>query len=357
MSEKTLRFGLIGASKIARKHAAALARIDGAEMVAVCDLLAERRDSLTGEFGGKPYGDYRQMLDAEDLDVVSVLTPSGSHAAIAQEVAATGRHVVVEKPMALTLDDTDAQIDACLRNNVRLFVVMQNRFSRPVLKLREAVEAGRFGKLVMGTVRLRWTRKQDYYDAAAWRGTWEGDGGVFCNQACHHIDLLRWMLGDVDSVMAMKTTRLADIEAEDTGVAILRCRSGALGIVEATTAWRPSDQEGSLSLAGEKGSVEIGGFVVNKLTHWAFEGEPPPDEAFLRDFASNPGDFAWTHEQSLRNITEAIREHKPALVEAMEGRKTVELINAIYESSETGQEVQLRFRPKHSRLGRETPTV
>lgn len=353
MNERPLRFGLIGASKIARKHAAALSRIENVEMAAVCDLLPERVEGLTREFGGQPYHDYREMLEQERLDVVSVLTPSDSHAVIAQEVAATGRHVVVEKPMALVLDDADAQIDACLTHNVRLFVVMQNRFSRPVLKLREAVETGRFGKLVLGTARLRWTRGQDYYDAASWRGTWKRDGGVFCNQACHHIDLLRWMLGDVDSVMAMKTTGLVDIEAEDTGAAILRFRNGALGIVEATTAWRPSDLEGSLAVAGEKGSVEIGGFVVDRLTHWAFEGEPAPDEAFLGEFGSNPGGFGWTHEQFLRNIIWAIREHKPALVEAMEGRKTVELINAIYESSETGQEVFLRFRPKHSRLGRE----
>lgn len=352
-----MKFGLIGASKIAHKHAAALSRIDGVEMVAVCDLVPERLEGLTREFGGKSYQDYREMLARESLDIVNVLTPSGSHASIAQDVAAAGRHVIVEKPMALTLDDADAQIDACLTHNVRLFVIMQNRFSRPVLKLREAVETGKFGKLVLGTVRMRWNRNQDYYDAARWRGTWGGDGGVFCNQACHHIDLLRWMLGEVDSVMAMKATRLVEIEAEDTGVALLRFRNGALGVIEATTAWRPTDLEGSLAVAGEKGSVEVGGFVVNNLTHWAFEDEPPPDEDFWRDFGTNPGDFAWTHEQSLRNIVQAVREQKPALVEAMEGRKTVELINAIYESSETGREVQLRFRPKHSRLGRETTAV
>lgn len=353
MATPSLRFALIGASPIARKHAVALSRIEGAELVSVCDLDDQRARRLAAEFEGvQTYTDYRAMLQRDDLDIVSVTTPSGTHASIAQDVAASGRHVVVEKPMALTLEDADAQIAACMEHGVRLFVVMQNRFSRPVRALRRALESGRLGTLVLGTVRLRWCRDQAYYDAASWRGTRHADGGVFRNQACHHVDLLRWMMGDVASVMAMSARRLADIEAGDTGVAILRFTSGALGVIEATTAWRPTDLEGSLTVAGEHGSVEISGFVVDRLTHWAFD-EAAPDDADVRArSAGNPDVFAWTHEQFLRDVAGALRDNRPGLVEAMEGRRTLELINAILESSETGLEVPLRFRSRPAGLGR-----
>lgn len=347
-----LRFGLIGASAIAKKHVAALGRIPEARIAAVCDLDPERALPLAETFGVSAYTDYREMLAREQLDVVSVLTPSGSHARIALDVAASGRHVVVEKPMALLLDEADMQLRACAEFGVRLFVVLQNRFSRPVQLVRQALEQRRFGKLVSGSVRLRWCREQSYYDARPWRGTWARDGGVFCNQACHHLDLLQWMLGDVESVMAMKATRLVSIEAEDTGAAILRFTNGALGIVEATTAWRPQDLEGSFSLCGEHGSVEIGGFVVDQLRHWQFADPRPDDAARVAAHTTNPAAFAWQHEQFLRDVVQALITGRPALVEAAEGRRTVELINAIYESAETGREVFLRFRPSFSRLGK-----
>lgn len=349
--EAPIKFGLIGASKIARKHVCALERVPGAKVVAICDVQADRVQSLADSAGAKSYVDYHQMLANEDLDVVCVLTPSGSHAQIAMDVARSGRHVVVEKPMSLKLEDADAQIRVCSELGVRLFVVLQNRFSRPVMKIREAVDQGRFGKLVSGSVRLRWCRDQAYYDASPWRGTWERDGGVFCNQACHHLDLMLWLLGDVESVSAMKSTRLLDIEAEDTGVAIVRFVSGALGVIEATTAWRPTDMEGSFSISGSTGSAEVGGFVVDDLKHWEF-AEPNAEDEKLAEFKGNPDVFAWPHEQFLADVVDALIEGRPALVEGMEGRRTVELINAIYESAETGKEVTLRFRPSFSRLGK-----
>ncbi|MEM7166369.1 MAG: Gfo/Idh/MocA family oxidoreductase [Planctomycetota bacterium] len=355
--EPPIRFGLIGASAIAKKHVAALNRMPDATVAAVADLDLDRAVPLAETFGARPYRDYKEMLANEELDVVSVLTPSGSHARIAIDVARSGRHVVVEKPMSLQLEEADLQIRACAENKVRMFVVLQNRFSQPVMQVRQALDAGRFGKLVSGSVRLRWCRDQAYYDASPWRGTWARDGGVFCNQACHHLDLMLWMLGDVESVCAMKATRLVDIEAEDTGVAILRFTNGALGVIEATTAWRPKDLEGSFSLAGECGSVEIGGFVVDQLKHWQFAEEAPQDADVFERYGSNPDVFAWQHEQYLRDVTHALTTGEPALVEVTEGRRTVELINAIYESAETGREVNLRFRPNHSRLGKTVSAV
>src|SRR5207253_3813000 len=192
-----------------------------------------------------------------EFAAVAVLTSNGMQAAHVIACAKAGKHALVEKPMALRLQDADHMIRACDEAGVKLFVVKQNRFNLPIVKAREALDAGRFGKLVLGTVRVRWCRPQAYYDAAAWRGTWAWDGGVLTNQASHHIDMLEWMMGDVDSVTAMTCTRLAKIEAEDTAVAILHFRNGALGVIEATTATRPKDLEGSLSVLGEKGSVVV----------------------------------------------------------------------------------------------------
>ena len=197
-----------------------------------------------------------------------------------------GKHILVEKPIALTLDDVDRMITACDRNAVKLFVVQQNRFNVPVLKLREALEAGRFGKLVMGTVRVRWCRTQEYYDQDKWRGTWARDGGVISNQAIHHVDLLSWMMGDVESVFAKSSTALVDIETEDTAAVVLRFRNGALGIIEATTATRPIDLEGSISVLGEKGTVEIGGFAVNEMKVWNFSEPVESDDEILEKYSN-----------------------------------------------------------------------
>ena len=221
------------------------------------------------------------MMRNVPSDVVSILTDSGSHADVTVELAPYGRHIVVEKPMALTLQDADAMIRACDANGIRLFVVKQNRFNVPIVKTREALEQGRFGKIVMGTVRVRWCRDQAYYDQADWRGRWATDGGVLSNQASHHIDVLEWMLGDVSSVFAMSRTALVDIEAEDTAVVLVRFVSGALGIIEATTATRPRDLEGSLSILGENGSVEVGGFALNLMKTWQFTTTEPGDEKVL----------------------------------------------------------------------------
>jgi len=255
-----LRFALIGCSKIAHKHAAALRLRTDAVLAAVCDLQTERARAMGAEFSVPWYTNYEEMLYKTEVDVVTVLTPSGDHCRRVLDLVRFGKHLVVEKPLALRIEDADRMIQACDHDGLKLFEVKQNRFNVPIRKLRAAVDSGRFGKMVLGSVRVRWCRTQKYYDEARWRGTWAADGGVLTNQAIHHIDALKWMMGDVESVQAATTTRLARIEAEDTGVAILRFTSGALGVIEATTATRPRDLEGSLSILGEHGSAEVGGF-------------------------------------------------------------------------------------------------
>jgi predicted dehydrogenase len=347
-------FALVGCGRIARRHSELLGHgeIDGARLVAVCDIVEEKARRIGEEFSVPWFTDMHEMMKTDGIDVVAILTESGNHARHTIALAPYGKHLMVEKPMALTLHDADEMIQACDAAGIRLFVVKQNRFNVPVVKTREALVAGRFGKLVLGTVRVRWCRPQSYYDQDSWRGTWAMDGGVLTNQASHHLDLLEWMMGDVDSVFAMTSTALARIETEDTGVVVLRFRSGALGVIEATTAARPKDLEGSLSLLGEGGTVEIGGFAVNELKHWSFV-TPDADDASVRErYSVNPPDvYGFGHRAYYDHVVDCVRNGARQLVDGLEGRKSLELITAIYESVETGVEVDLHFRPKRCRLG------
>jgi predicted dehydrogenase len=294
-----------------------------------------------------------RMMQSVPIDMVVVLTPTGVHAQHVINLARYQKNIVVEKPMALTLDDADAMIRACDENGCRLFVVKQNRFNVPVVKLREAVEAGRFGKYVLGTVRVRWCRHQQYYDQDAWRGTWAMDGGVLTNQASHHVDMLQWMIGDVESVFAKAATALANIEAEDTIIVTLKFRNGALGIIEATTAARPVNLEGSISLLGARGSVVIGGFAVNQMQTWVFEQPEEGDERVLEEYSVNPPNvYGFGHQAYYEHIVDCIENRKQHLVDGLEARKSLELINAIYESVETGREVYLNFQSRKCLLGR-----
>lgn len=349
-----LKFAIVGCGRISKRHSELLGldQIKGAKLVAACDLNEAKAQKLSSQFGIPSFTDMHEMMRSVDTDVIVVLTESGNHAKHVIDLAQYGKHIVVEKPMALTLDDADAMIRACDKAGVKLFVVKQNRFNVPVVKLREAMEAGRFGKLVLGTVRVRWCRPQAYYDQDSWRGTWALDGGVLTNQASHHVDLLEWMMGDVESVFAMSTTALAKIEAEDTAVVTLKFKNGALGIIEATTAVRPKDLEGSISVLGEGGTVEIGGFAVNKMKTWNFVQPQDGDEHVMEQYSVNPPSvYGFGHQAYYEHVVDCIVNKKQHLVDGLEGRRSLELINAIYESVETGKEVPLHFRPKHCRLG------
>jgi UDP-N-acetyl-2-amino-2-deoxyglucuronate dehydrogenase len=351
-----LNFALLGCGRIAKRHAELLGnkQIKNARLVAVCDVVPKKAQTLGELFNVPFYTDMDEMMEKEkNIDVISVLTPSGMHAEHVINLAKYKKSILVEKPMALTLEDADAMIRVCDAASIQLFVVKQNRYNLPVQKLREAIEEQRFGKIILGTVRVRWCRTQEYYDQDAWRGTWSMDGGVFTNQASHHIDLLEWMLGEPESVFAKSMTALANIETEDTGVALIKFRNGALGIVEATTATRPKDLEGSISILGEKGTVEIGGFAVNEMKVWNFTEPREDDRSVLEHYKQNPPNvYGFGHAAYLDHVVDSILNGKPALVDGLEGRKSLELIMAIYESIETGKEVFLCFRPQKCRLGR-----
>lgn len=349
-----INFALVGCGRISKRHSELLGenQIAGAQLVAVCDKIVSKAQVIADKYSIPVYSCLHDMMKAEKIDVVVVLTESGLHAQHTIELAPYGAHVVVEKPMALTLDDADAMIEACDKHGVKLFVVKQNRFNVPIVQLRKALDQGRFGKLIMGTIRVRWCRPQAYYDQDSWRGTWAYDGGVLTNQASHHVDLLEWMMGDVESVFAKSKNALADIEAEDTAVVILKFRNGALGVIEATTAIRPKDLEGSISILGATGSVEVGGFAVNEMKTWNFTDIHEGDGDVIEKYSVNPPNvYGFGHQAYYEHVVDCLDNKTAQLVDGLQGRKSLELINAIYESIETGEEVKLRFTPKYSKLG------
>jgi UDP-N-acetyl-2-amino-2-deoxyglucuronate dehydrogenase len=350
-----LSVALVGCGRVAERYGVLLSAGDvaGMELVAACDTDTKKAADFGSTWGVKSFTDYHEMMKDARPDVVAILTESGNHAKHTADIASYGAHIVVEKPMALTPRDADEMIRACDQANVRLFVVKQNRLNGPVVKLRDALDGGRFGKLVMGSIRLLWSRDQSYYDQDDWRGTWALDGGVFANQAIHHLDLLLWMLGTPISVYAVARTALVDIETEDTGAAIIEFENGAIGTIDVTTAVRPINLEASLTLIGAGGTAKIGGTSVNEMLAWRFTDGLDDEETVLQEYQELPPDaYGFGHRAYLEQVVEAINTMGPALVDGLEGRRSLEVLGALYESIETGVPVRLTYEPKHARLGR-----
>ncbi|MBP7654547.1 Gfo/Idh/MocA family oxidoreductase [Candidatus Dependentiae bacterium] len=352
---KKTKFGIVGCGRISKRHLEVLTNLENAEVAAVCDIIKEKSEDAGKKYNVPYYLSYDEMLTKHrDIEVVNILLPSGLHASAGIDIIEKyKKHLVIEKPMALRMDEADKLISSANENNIKLFVVKQNRYNLPVKKLKEAVVSGKFGKIVLATVRVRWCRDESYYKSDNWRGTWKYDGGVLTNQASHHIDLLQWLAGPVESVIAKTTTALNNIEVEDTAAVIMKFQSGALGIVEATTCARPVDLEGSLSILGECGTVEISGFAVNKMKTWIFKNELKEEsENVIKEFQQNPPNvYGFGHSEYLKNVIECVQKNVRIPVDGIEGRKSIELINAIYESVETGKEVYIHFKPKYCKLG------
>lgn len=350
------KFGLVGCGRVSENHLSALTSGNiPAELVAVCDIDPRKVNAKSEKYNLPGYTDYHQMMQAHpEIQIVNVAIPTGYHAAAVIDLARHGKHIVTEKPMALTVSDCDKMIAACKKNDCRLFVIKQNRFNPAVVAARKALEEGRFGKMIMGTVRVRWRRYQKYYEQDNWHGTWALDGGVMSQQASHHLDLLQWFMGPILQMTCKTATRLLNIEVEDTALAAFEFTSGALGAFEATVATRPEDLEGSLSLLGEKGSVIIGGHAVNKILYWKFEEPRPEDDHIQAAFSQDvPNVYGKGHIPFLADVIDAIDKKKPALMEAEEGRKDIEILTALYESAACGGKwVKPGCPIEHSRLGR-----
>ncbi len=340
------RIAVVGAGRIARNHYDAIAKVEGLELTAVCDVDAERAREA-GEAQGVPwFRSYEEMLAQAPCDIVAVATPSGLHPRHGILAAHAGKHVVCEKPMAITLSAADELVQACDDAGVQLFVVKQNRLNATIQLLKRAIDKQRFGRIYMANCTVRWARPQEYYDSAPWRGTWEFDGGAFMNQASHYVDLIQWLVGPVESVIAKTATLARRIETEDSGIAILKFRSGALGTIEVTMLTYPRNLEGSITILGEKGTVKVGGTAVNKIEHWTF-AEYDDDDKLVDAAASNPPNvYGYGHEGYYRNVLSVLRGEAKADTDGRAGRKSLELILGIYQSAKAGREIPLPLQAK-----------
>lgn len=340
MSEK-FRVALVGCGRIAKNHFDAIERVDGLDLVAVADVVQARAEAAGAANGVPAFASLAEMMAAVDCDIVTVATPSGLHPVHGIEAARAGKHVVSEKPMAISLAGADSLIDACSDAGVRLFVVKQNRLNPAIQLVKRAVEKGRFGRIHSANCTVRWARPQEYYDQAPWRGTWAMDGGAFMNQASHYVDLIQWLAGPVGSVAAMTATQERKIEAEDSGAAVLRFQNGAIGVLDVTMLTYPRNLEGSLTILGSRGSVKIGGTAVNRVDTWLFEDYDDDDKLIESAATTPPTVYGFGHQGYYRNVLRVLRGEAVPDTDGREGRKSLEIILAIYESARTGKVVSL----------------
>lgn len=348
---KKLKIALIGCGRISYKHVEGITQNNKEiELVAVCDVVKSnarnKRDqyikALADSVDVKVYVNYKEMIEEVDIDIIAIATESGYHCEIAEYCMNKGKHVIVEKPMALSTQDADSMIECGKKNNVKLCISHQNRFNKPIQKLRDAIEENRFGKLVNGTARTLWNRNMGYYEKAPWRGTWELDGGTLMNQCIHNIDLLQWMMGGViDSVYAQCDTFLRDIEGEDYGAIIIRFKNKAIGIVEGSACVYPENLEETLSVFGETGTVVIGGIAVNKIETWKFADNINNEEEILKRQQENPDSvYGFGHTPLYKDMIDAINNGREPLINGEEGKKAMSIILAAYKSKCTGLPVK-----------------
>jgi UDP-N-acetyl-2-amino-2-deoxyglucuronate dehydrogenase len=340
--DRKIRFALVGCGRISANHFDALDRHqDRAELVGVCDIDAEALAGAQGRTGAPGFRSLDALLAGTDADVVILSTPSGLHADQATRVAAAGRHVMTEKPMATRWRDGKRMVHACDEAGVHLFVVKQNRRNATLQLVKRAVEKQRFGRIYMVNINVFWTRPQAYYDSAAWRGTWEFDGGAFMNQASHYVDLLDWLIGPVESVQAYTATLARNIQVEDTGVVSVRWRTGALGSMNVTMLTYPKNLEGSITIIGEKGTVRVGGVAVNKIEHWAFADSDPDDTTVEAASYDTTSVYGFGHPLYYDNVIKSIRGEAAPETDGREGLHSLEILIATYISARDGRRVAL----------------
>lgn len=337
-----VRFALVGCGRISGKHVDALqAHHERAELVAVCDVVPEAVRRTAEATGAEPFTSLEEMLRRDGIDAVILATPSGLHAEQGIQVAATGRHVITEKPMATRWEDGKRLVHACDQAGVHLLVVKQNRRNATMQLLKGALQRRRFGRVYMVNVNVFWNRPQEYYDSAPWRGTWEFDGGAFMNQASHYVDLLDWLIGPVESVHAYTSTLARNIEVEDTGVVNVRWRSGALGSMNVTMLTHPRNLEGSITVIGETGTARVGGVAINEIQHWEF-AEPEEGDLAVQQASYQPTSvYGPGHPLYYDNVIGCLRGECRAETDGREGLRSLELLVGIYRSARSGRPVAL----------------
>jgi predicted dehydrogenase len=345
----SIGFGIIGTGMIARFHAQAIGAIEHAHVAGCFNHTPEKALAFAKEYGGRACTTLDDLLALPDVDIVTICTPSGAHLEPAVKAAKSGKHVIVEKPLEVTLERCDEIIRTCDAMGVRLATVFPSRFSPANLALKQAIEEGRFGRLTLGDTYVKWWRSQEYYDSGGWRGTWQLDGGgAFMNQAIHNVDLLSWLMGDVADVVGMTATLAHErIEVEDVGSAIVRFKNGAIGTLEATTSAFPGLLKRT-EIHGTTGSAIV---EQDHILLWEFAERKPEDADILAKYgktsettggAADPKAISFAgHQRQFEDFLHALSGNKPPLVDGREGRKSVEIILAIYESSRTGRRITL----------------
>lgn len=341
-----MKYVLIGCGRISPNHIAA-AKSSGLEIAGLCDQNPDMMKDKALAFhleNVHQYTDYHEMLEKEKPELAAVATESGKHAAIALDCIKAGCHLIIEKPIALSLADADAVIHAARERGVRVCASHQNRFNKSVQKIREAVENKRFGRMFYGTAHIRWCRAREYYSRAAWRGTWEQDGGALMNQCIHNIDLLRWMMGDEAEEVIGITDRLNHpyIEAEDLGIALVKFKNGSYGIIEGTTDLYPKNLEETLYLFGEKGTVKAGGQSVNRIEEWCFSDGLDDPQKVMKEFGEDPPNvYGYGHTPLYADVIDAIKNNREPYVNGEAGKRALELVLAVYKSAAEGRPVKL----------------
>lgn len=339
---RKIRMALVGCGRIATNHFAAIEKHhDNIELVDICDIDPAALAAAAEKTGAKPHARLDDMLASTDADVVILTTPSGLHPDHAVAVARSGRHVITEKPMATRWKDGLRMVRECDAAGVRLLVVKQNRRNATLQLLKQAVERKRFGRIYMVNINVFWTRPQDYYDAADWRGTYEFDGGAFMNQASHYVDLLDWLIGPIESLQAYTATLARDIEAEDSGVLSIRWRSGTLGSMNVTMLTYPKNLEGSITILGEKGTVRVGGVAVNEIQHWDFAERHPEDDNVEAVSYQTTSVYGFGHPLYYENVVKVLRGEAEPETDGREGLRSLEVLSAAYLAARDGRRVPL----------------
>lgn len=336
-----MNFAIVGCGFIAKKHAEAIKNIPGANLVAVCDRQPELMLPYVESYGAEAFEEIEELLKVESIDVVNICTPSGSHASIAELAANSGKHIIVEKPIAMTIEQTNQIIKAANSNNVKLAVVHPNRFRPVALKLREMIDNRLLGKISHALCIVNWNRGQEYYDQSPWRGTKEHDGGVLMNQAIHNLDLLLWYLGDPVEVMSMEATRLRNIEAEDVSTGLIKFDSGVLATVQASTTVYPKNYEESLTIFGEKGTVKIGGANALYFEHLALENMKDSEILQIKEAIRNEPWGTPGHQKIIEDMIAAIKEDRRPAVTGEDGKKALSLVQAFYQSAKNKKLLKL----------------
>lgn len=343
----SLRYALIGSGRISPNHIAAAIHNE-LEIVALCDVVPEKMEEKISKFSlpqsTSQYTDYRELLEKEKPQLVAICTESGKHGQIALDCIEAGSHLIIEKPIALSLEEADKIIEKAKEKNVKVSACHQNRFNKSIQKIREAVEEERFGRLLHGTAHIRWNRGEEYYKQAPWRGTWEQDGGALMNQCIHNIDLLRWMMGDgiIEVVGMTDNLKHNFIEAEDLGMALIKFSNGSYGMIEGTTNIYPKNLEETLYIFGEKGTVKAGGKSVNIIEEWEFADKRDDSDDIKANYQENPPNiYGFGHNPLYADVIDAIKNNRDPYVTAEAGRRALELVLAIYKSAAEGKSVKL----------------